>query len=279
MQKNDKIKQDLALILTMAGIIGALEEVYVMKMRRIRAGIINARQYFNGVLEVFQEVQNSYRPLQQPKKGELAFLLSGNLKFAGEINLKVFNQFNNYIQKQKCDVAIAGRIGDMLYRQRGAFRKYQYFDLENEYPDPLKVADIVNYLKPYEKITVFYGDFINLENQEPMQTYITGNKDRVDTMPKKPVAGGASYIFEPNANIILDFFNNQIVGSLFRQTVYESCLAQLGSRIKTMEVAYPAIKEQSRILSLKRREQLSSIDNKKQRASAAQIYYLSKYGQ
>ncbi|PIS23286.1 hypothetical protein COT49_00955 [candidate division WWE3 bacterium CG08_land_8_20_14_0_20_40_13] len=276
MQKGKDLKLDREVTRTMEQVIGSLEEVYVLKMKRIRDSVVIARDFFTGILAVFEETRKNHQGPISKKSGELAILISGNLKFAGEINMKVFNAFNNYIQGTKCDIGIIGKIGDILYKQRGTFRTYRYFDLENEYPSFEKVMEILKYISSYEKITVFHGKFMNLAEQVDTQTAITGNKDFSTEMTGQKIQGreyeSAHYIFEPSLEKVLEFFQNQMIGSLFKQTVYESSLAQLGSRIKTMEGAFPAIKERKAKLDMLRLMELRSLRNKKQQASLLRIF-------
>jgi len=274
MQEFRKVKTELDYAQTMAEVAQSFEEIYVLKMNKIKKSVEQSRDFFSGALAVLGELKQGgvlkNNSAKLKTKNEVAVYISGNDKFSGDINLSVFNAFIKYATNSSCDLVVLGKIGDKLYRQRGVFRKYLYYDLENEYPDPQKISQIVASLSVYKKVSVFYGKFVNLLTQNQTVAVISDSADmfvRESKHNKLADINTTKYIFEPSFDKIWSFFETQVFGSLFKQAVYESCLAQIGGRICTMEASYSNIEKKVRLLqnavmnSYKKQQSKKQINN------------------
>ena len=108
-------------------------------------------------------------------------------------------------------------------------------------------------------------------NQSSQFTSITGDmpSNRADAANRP--AGTVMYLFEPDLEKIVAFFETQIFSNLFKQTVHESHLARLASRITAMEQALERIENQEKILYSNKRKTIRLTENKVQLERVAGI--------
>lgn len=268
----------------------AYEEIAVLKMQRIRSSVLSTREFLAELSSVFYDVKvnydellhkmqtehekHKYRPslfkktlLTNKKNGKtVSVFLSSRDKLYGDIIYKVFHLFQLQVfllgKKNDSDIIIVGRYGKQLMDQAKQSVKYKFFD----FPDAnLTLSDLEPLLKElitYEKVNVFYGKMDTVMNQQALVGSVSGDapleKSAADkTRPKR------SFFFEPSIKEIMEFFETQVFYSLFYQTVHETELARLASRVKAMEEALGNIdKRESELLKQSRRVRKQVADKK-----------------
>jgi F0F1-type ATP synthase gamma subunit len=139
-------------------------------------------------------------------------------------------------------------------------KTYTLFELPDYGIDEAKLAEVVKHLVQYEEIRVYYGKYQSVVTQKPTTFSITaGTPIREDV--KEP---SVSYIFEPTVEKILMFFETQIFASLFDQSLRESQLAKLASRILAMDRAAENIKKRLSDLRIEGLKSAHRVANRKQ---------------
>lgn len=255
------------------------EELAVMQMQKIRGSVESTRKFTDELNKIYSEVKFSYRKQMlsvikdeaedgdrfsfstMNKNGKkLALLISPEQKFSGSIGHKVFYPFFEYINTENCDVAVIGRVGKEIFDKSGYAQSFVYIDLPN-ISDHSALDKVLDYMLNYESVEVFHGKFINLIKQTPVRQSLTGDEIEVEDYD---AIRAEEYIFEPSAEDILNFFESQIFGTLFKQMLSEAKLARLGSRISAMETATNNANYRVASLSRSRRSIQKSIENKKQ---------------
>jgi ATP synthase F1 gamma subunit len=255
------------------------EELAVMQMQRIRGSVENTRRFTDELNKIYSEVKYSYKKKitsmskeKNPdmenfsfstlnKNGKkLALLITPDHRFSGDIARKVFYPFYDYINRENCDVAVVGRIGKEMFDQSGSNNGFVFINIPSS-RDYESLKKIFDYLLRYESIEVFHGKFINLIKQVAVKQNLTGDEIEKEDYD---VIKSEEYLFEPSAEKILNFFEEQIFGTLFKQILSEASLARLGSRISAMEVATNNAGLRVKSLNKERRALAKSIENRKQ---------------
>lgn len=207
----------------------------------------------------------------------VALLISANTKLHGPIIRQVFESYTDYIDKNDTDIIIVGRLGRELYEKRYADNpkkktNYLYFEIPDMDVRLEDLKSIIYHLIKYEKIVVFYGQYLSMMSQISQFTSITGDlpaDNSTDSTNK--LEPKVMYLYEPDLEKIVAFFETQIFSNLFEQTVHESHLARLASRITAMEQALERIEDQEKILYNSKRKTLRLIENKVQLERVAGI--------
>lgn len=267
------------------------QDTSVVRMQRIRASVLLTRAYMDGLRTIFAQVRNSHerevakmlaaggahKNTQKTKQSNsVCLLLSPSGKFSGPLITQVTQEFSTYIASSSADVLVVGETGKELLASKLKDRTVQFIPLNLEHPSPEEVKELLQILRQYENITVFTGKFHSLLTQTPTAVNISGYDSlQTEQQPARAVDPDApNFLFEPDLEKIVTFFNLQVTASLFRQTVEESKLANLGSRIMTLESARGGISREIQALDKKLRQLERRHENKKQfaRLSGMQIW-------
>lgn len=264
MQNRKKLDSDMKMTGSLKGLAQAYEQISVTKMQRVRGKVLSSRDYLTELSIVFGSVKSSYRLEidkflnKKRKKGilqlspfggngrNISILLSSNGKLYGDIGQKVFNFFMDSVQKENSDIYIIGKIGRELFINSGVRKKYGYIDFPDELEEEAGLKDFFKDLLQYETVNVFHGQFQNVLTQKPLVSNVSGTQGlTADGTPAKNI----KFFFEPSLEEVLELFEDQIFASLFKQTLHESELSHVASRIKQMENALENIGEYEKKLA------------------------------
>lgn len=266
MQNRKQLDKDINLIGSFKGLAQAYEEISVTRMQRIRGKVLSSREFLNELSAVFEDVKGNYRSeierLIRHDKGVMSYsnmkkngktidvFLSSNNKLYGDIGKKVYRLFIEDIKKSDADIYVIGKVGRELYENSGLKKEYRYID----FPDTKEIAqqfeEVLKILEQYENVNVYHGQFVNVITQIPITTNVSGTKKLQETTEGKREV---KFFFEPSLKDVLTIFENEIFSSLFRQTLHESELSHVTSRIQQMEFALENIESFQKDLEKKRK--------------------------
>ncbi len=272
---------DIELINTLKLITQAYQEISVMRMKEMKIWVLAARQFLDALSEVFYDVRSSYNKqitavLAKKKKQrdlvrsqeakELTVLISASSKLYGDIVDKVFRNFLASLNKADTDILIIGKLGKRLFDEVNLKRKYLYFEIPESEVTVDDLKPIIFNLVKYNKINVYYGRYDSVITQHAEVSNITGDepfKLAPDSSSKSANQSNVRFIFEPNLEKILEFFQTQVFSALFKQTVHEAHLAHLASRVKAMEEAINNIEATRIKLDMEKRRMVRTLENRK----------------
>ncbi len=279
MPVRNSLADEIATAAGLKSLVTAYEEIAVMRIKRVRNDVLAARLFLDGLAEVFarvrasrqREVAKQLRQRHKKKKGSgessVTVLLSTQKRLSGTITRKVVDMFaeNIQAQDQPSDAVVVGSAARNLLSRLSSGRRIKYFKMpRSSAAAPLQLRPIVNHLLQYDKVTIYYGRFVNLVNQQPAATRLyqeTLWKEGQQEKQAKP----EYFLFEPSLEQVVDFFDREVFANLFRRAVDESQLAHLGSRITAMEQASSNIDKELAHLMVKERRVIKDRKNSKQR--------------
>lgn len=266
-----KLNEDLEAADSLKFLAQAYELISVTKMQQIRRSVLKTRDFLDRLADVFVDVKGSYRSFSTLAKNgkSVAVLISANTRLYGSIVYQIFDAFALFIKEQRnTDVVIAGKIGKELFEAAGK-EAYEYFDLPDNDVTFASLEPLVSKILNYQKVTVFYGRFINVLNQNPESREITGEQPAQSTDPR--YQRSLHFLFEPSLENILNFFETQVFASDFQQTIHETQLARYASRINAMEEALIHIDKSIRTIKYLKLKSMKDLQNKKQQQTMAGI--------
>lgn len=224
-------------------VLEAYEEIASIRMRRTKSYVLRNREFLEGISSVYARVKNSYKKEVQVLltkdeaskiKKEIAVLLSADTGLFGSILEDAFDEFYKHVSSSDCDVMIIGKMGKIMYENARQKKKYYYFDMNESTSEDYDVKPIVEKLVVYENVSVFHGEFKDILHQVATKTMLTGEGKDVQYLGQDD---DVRSIFEPELEKVLDFFQSQILSSLFEQTMYESTLSKYTSRMISLDKA------------------------------------------
>ncbi len=268
-------KQSVAALKTIVDVYG---EVASIRMRKIRDSVLKNRSFLTEIEGIFRDCLNEYakKIAVMVKKGKLkrggkvtflahngqtvCVLISANTGFYGNVVHETFNKFLEEVRRNNSEVTIIGKLGKTLFLDAEPERPYSYFNLPDYDIDKNALNDAISHLVQYEEIKIFYGRYYSVVTQKPEVYDISAGTPILDTY----VVSKERYIFEPNVEKILTFFETQIFASLFDQSLRESQLAKYASRILAMEEAGENIRGELKNLDLQMTKLRHRMNAKKQ---------------
>lgn len=266
MQTKKVISNEFEVIATLKILAQAYEQISVMRIQRVRGSVLTTRDFLRGLSDVYKDVKISYKQeveklMKHSKKGKISLsgnvkngktisiLLSSNNKLYGDIISRVFNLFAQDLKRNPTEIAVVGRVGKGMIESAGITLPCTFFEIPDQSAKLQDLLPVFNFAAKYEKILVYYGRFLNIISQEPAVSEISGEESLID-QPLTPgeKADKTPFFFEPNLSKILGFFEDQVFASILKQTVDESELSRLASRIKSMEDSLGVIEKQEVLL-------------------------------
>lgn len=268
--------------------VKAYQEVTVYQMQRVRDVVLSQRSFMNGLLDVFVDIkqaveadefkkikktgatQLTYSTLTKNNRSAKVFL-SLDTRFAGSSTRQVFDLFRLNVEKfPEGDIIIVGALGERLFRAAfPGLKMHKFYEFKENALDE-EINSLVNDLLEYENVDIFTSYFESLIQQRPVKLNVTAAIP-VDDQNLLTERKRRRFLFEPEGEKILNFFEVQIFSGLLRQTIEETRLATLGNRITTLENTYDALERQLTILAKAAKKAKRKEMNKKQRQRLAGI--------
>lgn len=267
-----KAEDDLEGISAIKNIVQSYQEIANLRMNSIREKVLKNRKFFIELSKTYQKVKTAYffslgRPWMKkketsflrPKKEKIIVFLSANKFFYGSLILNIWQEVRLFFKKNNPDLAVVGKVGKYLSEQGDFGKKTLYFDLDDDNPEPKQIKKIVEVIKEYKEIIIFYGKYETVLRQAVIKSDIAGGLP-----PEEKPKEAEGYLFEPSAKTILQFFEREIIATLFNQTLLEHQLARYAGRMIAMHLATENAKEMEKKLKLLEKKLLKQKINKKQ---------------
>jgi len=269
--------REIGFLNTLQTILETYEEIAATRMSRIRTSVLGSRDFLLEINAIFQQVKGSYKAriellmrkkkIKDPTKltfvkrnGKTLYIfVSANTGLYGDIIKKTYDVFIDNLRKTPGDVVIMGKLGVEIYKADKVSIPYTYFDFPDNKIDNGILKKITEHIIQYEKVLVFYEQFNTIISQPPIVTNISG-----DPLPWEKGGSQARYFFEPSLEKIMEFFEKEIFGSIFQQTIFESELAKFAARMVSLDHAADNTKDRLKQVILAKNRIKHQEDNKRQ---------------
>lgn len=227
------------------GLVETYEEVAALRMQAIRKQVLTAREFLDGVSGVFADAKSNVEKgidlttisTLNRNGRSVAVFASANAGLYGDIINKTYELFLEFVQKRQADAVIIGRLGVRMVSERNPELLYNYFDFSDAGLDSSNLNMIMRYLLQFEKIYVFHGKYRSLVLQDPVVTSISGDEATTGLQTSEKNL----YLFEPGIAEVLKMFEQEIMTTLFQQSMHEGQLAKFASRLFHLDSASESI--------------------------------------
>ena len=234
-------------------IAAAYTEISALRLRKIRQQVLKTRAFFVEVLNIHAMLKHIVLQKRKPEtfKGDLVnIVLTSNNRFYGHIESDLIKFFLS--QRKLGDIFVVGKIGKEDFTALGF--TFTPIILKDDVPSPQELKELVDKVKKYQAILIYYSRFQSVVNQTPVVVDITQSQAKAAVLSEKLEE---LYIFEPEVPKILDFFDTQLKQVLIEQTFLETELARTASKLISMDKAQQNadefIKNQNHLLSQAKR--------------------------
>lgn len=244
----------------------AYAEIANLKTKKIRARVEQNRLFFREVSKIYALIKQMATDKKlntlKPKK-RVCIVLTSNHRFYGVINSDLLEFFVASTAKLDTDIICLGKASIDYFRAthlegekmqlhlRGEIKEVL---LKDDQPTASELTALINILKEYNQVLVFYSSLKSLLIQQPTVLDITASSQVLEANDKK---ANLKFIFEPELPKILEFFDSQILTSLLEEMFLESELSRAASRFISMNSAETEankfIKEYQKLKTIARR--------------------------
>jgi len=244
-----EIKTKIASVQNTQKITNAMEMVAASKMRKAQEGMAASRPYATNIRHVIGhialgnlEYRHPYMD-ERPVKRVGYIVVSTDRGLCGGLNINLFKQvladaakWQN--QEAEVEFAVVGAKATSFFNNMGAKVTAQISGLGDSPSLTDLVGSVQVMLKAYDdgeidKLFIVYNKFVNTMTQEP-------TIDQLLPLPKSDddqIKHRWDYIYEPDANLLLDQLLVRYVESQVYQGVVENLACEQAARMVAMKAA------------------------------------------
>lgn len=208
------------------------------KLDRVRSGIERNRQFVGEIAKVLHVVrvmaeEKGLSAAAQKKVSASLVVTSNKRLYYGGLDTKIVNfyiahtAYTGYV-----DRFVVGSVGVDILKGREYPFPYEPILFERELPNISELSSLAKKLAGYQKVMVYFPRFVTILSQQPSFVDVTG---LVGATAENE--GEKYYIFEPEIEKILAFFEEQVMAMLLEQTFLEAELARIGTQLLSMDEA------------------------------------------
>lgn len=216
----------------------AYSEIANLKIKRIRNETERNRVFFEEISYVYGLIRllaDKKKVTVQKTKKTLSIIITSNYHFYGSINSDLINFFVSTSQKFPADALLIGKAAIDYFKVHSQLLKGGQTQkiLKKDMPDSLELKELVDLVKDYSQVLIYYSKMKSLLVQQP------DIKDLAFTRKwmAKDSLMNFKFIFEPDLEKILSFFDSQILTLILEDAFLESELSRTASRFIAMDSA------------------------------------------
>lgn len=245
--------------------VGSLEllaDVYTdiarARLEKVRTGIERNRSFVNEIADVLHIVRLAAEEkglsAKKKKKVSASLMITSSKRFYyGNLDSRVVDFYIAHTAYTGfVDRFVIGSVGADVLKGKGYPFPFETILFDRDLPNSKELVTLAEKLNDYQKVFVYYPQFITALSQQPSFVDITG---LVATSPK--TVAEKYYIFEPEIEKILSFFEEQVMAILLEQTFLDAELSRIGSQLTAMDNASinagNIIRDQTMLLAQARR--------------------------
>lgn len=212
----------------------AYSEIANQKIKILRANLDRNRVFFQDISSVYALVKalalkkgiTGLKP-----KGSISIIITSNYRFYGNINADLIDYYVDTTRNLKMDRIVIGKTAAEYFKSHNLF-EYEEVILKKDQPDPIELSSLIEIIKNYNQVLIFFSKLKTLLVQIPDYTDIAKVAQIKPEETEK-----VRFIFEPELPKVLSFFDSQVLTLLLEETFLESEVSRTASRFISMDQA------------------------------------------
>ena len=239
MRRANIIEKDITSIGTLKNLTNVFESLASNQVAKVkhRAGL--GHEFFQMIWKYYTaiRVDPKKRLLNRPEtNGRTVFILiSAETGLSGDLDVRTIDAMQKKYNPETTDIIVLGSHGANQLSQREI--PYIKFFQTPESDGFINVEPIINIVKDYSRIVVYYAEYISLGQQEVRTVDLLSQIQEMGENFEEGVITDDDTIFEPSLNEIALRMEATMMNLALSQTILQSKLAQAASRFNAMTVA------------------------------------------
>ena len=239
MRRANIIEKDITSIGTLKNLTNVFESLASNQVAKVkhRAGL--GHEFFQMIWKYYTAIRDDpkKRLLNRPEtNGRTVFILiSAEAGLSGDLDVRTIDAMQKKYNPETTDIIVLGSHGANQLSQREI--PYIKFFQTPESDGFINVEPIINIVKDYSRIVVYYAEYISLGQQEVRTVDLLSQIQEMGENFEEGVITDDDTIFEPSLNEIALRMEATMMNLALSQTILQSKLAQAASRFNAMTVA------------------------------------------
>ncbi len=241
MRRPGVIEKEMGSIGTLKDLTGVFESLASTQVAKVKDKVQMSEAFFDllwqryTALRVDPKKRITYRDGVGDNGRNVLVLISAEAGLSGDLDMRMIESMQSDYDPKNTDIVVLGSHGASQLTQRGI--PYIHFFQIPETDHYIDVTPVINIVKPYEKITVYYEEYLSLGQQEVRSINLVTRIQDMTEKSEEGVMTDNETIFEPSLDEIADVMEVSMMSLALSQTILQSGLAQAASRFNAMTVA------------------------------------------
>ncbi len=240
MRRASIIEKDMRGIGTLKDLTNVFESLASTQVAKVKTKAQLSQEFFNLLWQRYTAIRVDPKSRITTRGGgdngrQVMILIAAEAGLSGDLDMRMIETMQASYDPDKTDIIVLGSHGASLLSQRGI--PYIRFFQVPESDSYVDVSPVIDAVKDYSNIVVYYEEYISLGEQEVRSIdLITNIREMSDDAPED-VMTAEDTIFEPSLDEIAAEMEVTMMSLALSQTILQSGLAQAASRFNAMTVA------------------------------------------
>ena len=240
MRRANVVEKDMAGIGTLKDLTNVFESLASTQVAKVKNKAQLSQQFFNLLWKRYTAIR------VDPKKRitsrsdsdngrKVLILISAEAGLSGDLDMRMIETMQQEYDRGSTDIIVLGSHGANQLTQRGI--PYVRFFQVPESDSYINVSPIIEAIRPYHEIAVYYEEYFSLGQQEVRRIDLISHMKDMSEDAEEGIMTDLDTIFEPSLDEIADQMESTMMSLALSQTILQSGLAQAASRFNAMTVA------------------------------------------
>jgi F-type H+-transporting ATPase subunit gamma len=240
MRRANIIEKDMQGIGTLKDLTNVFESLASTQVAKVKSKAQLSQDFFNLLWQRYTaiRIEPSTRITSEGRTMNdrtAMILISAEAGLSGDLDMRMIESMQSSYNPDNTDIVVLGSHGAGQLSQRGI--PYMRFFQVPESDNYVDVSPVIEAVKDYSKIVVYYEEYLSLGEQEVRSIDLISHlKDMSDAIDDDAMTAEDT-IFEPSLDEIADQMERTMMSLALSQTILQSGLAQAASRFNAMTVA------------------------------------------
>ena len=239
MRRANVVEKDMAGIGTLKDLTNGFESLASTQVAKVKSKAQLSQEFFNLLWQRYTAIRVDPKKRLTYREGsngrKVLVLISAEAGLSGDLDMRMIETMQNDYNPSNTDIVVLGSHGASQLSQRDI--PYIRFFQVPESDNYVNVTPVINAIKDYEKIVVYYEEYLSLGQQEVRSIDLISHVQEMSEDASEGVMTDQDTIFEPSLNEIADQMESTMMSLALSQTILQSGLAQAASRFNAMTVA------------------------------------------
>ena len=240
MRRANIIEKDMQGIGTLKDLTNVFESLASTQVAKVKTKAKLSQDFFNLLWQRYTAIRiDPSRRITSSDRVDnnrtAMILISAEAGLSGDLDMRMIESMQSNYDPENTDIVVLGSHGASQLSQRGI--PYMRFFQVPESDNYVDVSPVIEAVKDYSKIIVYYEEYLSLGQQEVRSIDLISHLKDMSDEADEDTMTAEDTIFEPSLDDIAEQMEQTMMSLALSQTILQSGLAQAASRFNAMTVA------------------------------------------